>query len=240
MRRFTFALLASTSLALGAGQDALAADMRPAPVYKAPVAPAPVAVTPWTGCYIGGNVGWGRAKNKFSRPSDGANDGFHTADGFVGGGQVGCDYQFAGNWVIGAQGMFDWTDLKGEHQALLNLGHIWHSRVSWFGTATARLGVTFVPTVLAYVKGGAAWVRNEYQETGTVFRTADVTRSGWTVGGGLEWMFAPSWSVFAEYNFMDFGSKRVSFTPGTFSQTIDQKNLQTVLVGVNYRFFTGR
>jgi outer membrane immunogenic protein len=234
MRRLTFALLASTSLSLGVGQGALAADLPTrAPVYKAPA--APVAVTTWTSCYLGGNVGWARTKKQFNRPSDGANDGFHTADGFAGGGQVGCDYQFAGNWVIGAQGMFDWTDLKGDHQALLNSDHFWHTRVSWFATATARLGVTFVPTVLAYVKGGAAWVRDEHQETGTVFRTADVTRSGWTVGGGLEWMFAPNWSVFAEYNFMDFGKKRVHFTPGSFSQDIEQ-HLQTVLVGVNCRF----
>ncbi len=44
-----------------------------------------------------------------------------------------------------------------------------------------------------------------------------VNRSGWTVGGGLEWMFAPGWSVFGEFNYMDFGNKNVNFVaaPGT-------------------------
>jgi outer membrane immunogenic protein len=44
-----------------------------------------------------------------------------------------------------------------------------------------------------------------------------VNRSGWTVGGGLEWMFAPGLSVFGEFNYMDFGSRNVNFVkaPGT-------------------------
>jgi opacity protein-like surface antigen len=43
---------------------------------------------------------------------------------------------------------------------------------------------------------------------------------GWTLGGGGEWMFAPHWSAFAEYNFMGFGSS----------------NIQNITAGVNYRF----
>jgi opacity protein-like surface antigen len=48
--------------------------------------------------------------------------------------------------------------------------------------------------------------------------SASNDRTGWTVGGGLEWMFAPNWSVFAEYNYMDFGRENINFTaaPGTF------------------------
>jgi Outer membrane protein beta-barrel domain len=37
-------------------------------------------------------------------------------------------------------------------------------------------------------------------------RLFTLNRSGWTVGGGAEWMFSPGWSVFAEYNYMDFGN----------------------------------
>jgi outer membrane immunogenic protein len=62
--------------------------------------PAPVYA--WTGCYIGGNVGWARAKTEVS--FDGVGDFSRSADGFAGGGQIGCDYQFATNWVIGIQG----------------------------------------------------------------------------------------------------------------------------------------
>ena len=60
--------------------------------------------------------------------------------------------------------MFNWADLGGEHDALLS-GQDEATRVSWFATATARLGVTLTPNVLAYVKGGAAWVRDEHTRT---------------------------------------------------------------------------
>jgi hypothetical protein len=35
--------------------------------------------------------------------------------------------------------------------------------------------------------------------------------TGYSVGGGLEWMFAPGRSVFGEYGFMDFETKNVNF-----------------------------
>ena len=67
------------------------------------------------------------------------------------------------------------------------------------------------------------------------------TRSGWTIGGGVEWMFAPHWSAFLEGNYMDFGSNdRTVFTPvacpaGCAFST--KATAATVLVGVNYRFW---
>jgi len=75
-------------------------------------------------------------------------------------------------------------------------------------------------------------MRDEYTRTtvaSAFLSSAKLTCSGWTIGGGLEWMFAPNWSVFPEYTVMDFGTKRVTFTPGVFTQDIDQR-LQVVLV----------
>ena len=65
---------------------------------------------------------------------------------------------------------------------------------------------------LSYVKGGAAWTNNNdyllHQPNGRLSESASFnTNTGWAVGGGLEWMFAPGWSVFGEYNYMDFGTK---------------------------------
>jgi outer membrane immunogenic protein len=103
--------------------------------------------------------------------------------------------------------------------------------------------------LLGYVKGGGAWTNTYTAVFGTIptnflseFASAD--RSGWTVGGGLEWMFAPGWSVFGEYNYMDFGRTDVAFTqaPGTVgAPTVVSTRLtmQTALVGVNYKFNFG-
>src|SRR5690242_6953010 len=83
-------------IALAAVSTASAADL----ALKAPPA-APVKFT-WTGCFIGGHVGGvvsqDRATNNLDRSID------YSPAGFVGGGQIGCDYQFAPNWVIGAEG----------------------------------------------------------------------------------------------------------------------------------------
>jgi hypothetical protein len=82
------------------------------------------------------------------------------------------------------------------------------------------------PVALAtlYAKGGAAWVRNNYNDiqvagscafcaTGlnNIDASTNVTQLGWTVGIGLEYMFPPNWSVFVEYDYLDFGTAHVFF-----------------------------
>src|ERR1700722_15164207 len=97
MRRFAivgFGLL-SISGFIGA---ASAADL---PAYSAPPAPAaaPVTAYNWSGCYVGGHVG-GLVSEDRSTNQAGAFRDFSSA-GFLGGGQFGCDYQFAPRWVVG-------------------------------------------------------------------------------------------------------------------------------------------
>ena len=69
------------------------------------------------------------------------------------------------------------------------------------------------------------------------------TLVGWTVGGGVEWAFAPNWSVKGEYLYMDFGSISTStnvasaafVNPNVFSTSVDLK-ANIVRAGINYRF----
>src|SRR5215471_2721318 len=109
--------LAAISLATLPG-SAIAADLgarAPGP-YQPP--PAPPPVFSWTGCYVGANIGGGWASNSSNDVAGavtgvaGADLGSHTAGGFIGGGQIGCDYQ-AGVWVLGLQGMFDGSGMEG-------------------------------------------------------------------------------------------------------------------------------
>jgi outer membrane immunogenic protein len=71
------------------------------------------------------------------------------------------------------------------------------------------------------------------------------TKTGWTVGGGAEYRFAPNWSVFLEGNYYDFGSRdRVIFTPAATACVggclfSGKTTAVSVLAGVNYRFWTG-
>jgi outer membrane immunogenic protein len=194
-----------------------------------------VAPLSWTGCYGGANVGGAFANNKDRDTIFGDDLGSDSPSGFVGGGQVGCDYQVS-SWVFGVQGMFDWADVKGSHTVpgTLGIGSISNDN-KWIATATGRIGYTVQPALLAYAKGGAAWTRDDMglAAVGFTFDTAKADRVGWTAGAGLEYMFAPSWSVFAEYNYMDFGTKTVTF-PLTGALVDAKQNIQTGTVGVNW------
>ena len=108
-------------VALMAIVPANAADLWVPPVYT-----VPVRVFSWTGCYVGGNIGWGRGRETVSLPDLGETTGVPalagvslgpvTGDtrGVLGGGQVGCNYQFAPNWMIGFEGDGEAAKIKGD------------------------------------------------------------------------------------------------------------------------------
>src|SRR5215467_6482528 len=103
MRRHSLVMVAA-AFGLAASQASAADLPRKAPAY---VPPAPPPLT-WTGCYIGANVG-GAFTN-----GDATFAGVEVSrsnSGFAGGGQIGCDYQFAGGWVVGIRDMFDGTSI---------------------------------------------------------------------------------------------------------------------------------
>ncbi len=242
MQKHSLILLAAATIALTAGQ-ALAADLpRKAPAY---VPPAPPPIT-WTGCYIGANVGgiFGQGDATFA--------GVEVSDnnsGFAGGGQIGCDYQFAGGWVVGIRNMFDGTSLSRGRtffDPVSGFSGTADFHVRWFDTLTGRLGYAFAPSWLLYGQGGVAWVKSSTDVTfdGINFGSVDKTRTGWTAGGGVEWMFAQGWSAFLEGNYMDFGSNDHSvFDPVACPASCvfnTHAKAATVLVGVNYRFGWGR
>jgi outer membrane immunogenic protein len=249
MKKFAFGMLAAVAMT----GSAFAADM--APRYTKAPPPPPVVVYSWTGCYIGGNVGggWERTRQTQIAKVDGTpiipnNDfGSSTGSDFVGGGQIGCDYQFANNFVVGIQGMYDYGRINSSHIVTAFPTFTENVRVKDMWTVTGRAGYLFTPQLLGYVKAGGAWTRVDYVANGTVpvfFNSENafgVDRSGWTVGAGLEWMFAKGWSVFGEFNYMDFGNKNVFFVqaPGTVgvADVVRTKlEVEQFLVGVNYKF----
>ena len=101
---------------------------------------------------------------------------------------------------------------------------------NWFGTLRGRIGILATPSLLLYGTGGLA-----YGETTTSFNTTCLgypvtgcpsysvcatasnssNRAGWAGGGGVEWMFAPRWTLRAEYLFVDLGSQAVTALPDT-------------------------
>jgi outer membrane immunogenic protein len=246
------AIIRASLLVTLAGIGAASAADLPAREYaKAPVVAEPVMTYNWTGCYIGGNAGggWVHTHQEFARVQF-AGTLFSDSRGsdVIGGGQVGCDYQFD-RFVIGAQGQFDFGQINSSAIEPLFPTFTSAAQTKHIFTATGRVGYLVVSSVLAYVKGGGAWAQTYLSVTGSVpapflSESATLNRSGWTVGGGLEWMFSPGWSVFAEYNYMDFGNGIAPYVsgPGTGGPPnvlSARLTAQTALAGVNYKFNWG-
>jgi len=223
--------------ALLAADAAVAADLPPYNSYKAPV----VAPTwSWTGCYVGGHVGGGFGHTRWSDPTIGdAEFTNHDADGVLGGGQIGCNYQ-TGIWVLGAEADASWADLTGSSLDALSVGTLTdHTKVDFLGTVTGRAGISW-DHALFYAKGGAAWEHDKlavtFNPTGQTVATADDVQWGWTVGGGVEYALTPNWSAKVEYDYLDFGKQSSAFSAAApFNYDIGQ-HIQDVKVGVNYKF----
>ena len=252
MKKLLLATVALSALAISA--PSFAADLR-APVLKAPPPAAAPAPWSWTGCYVGGHVGgtWG-TKEAFD-PFDGSPLGSGTVNGFLGGGQVGCNYQV--NWVVfGVEGDFSWTNASGSGIGNFSGKSGGIANIDWYATATARIGGT-IDHALLYLKGGAAWVRDRYSSgsgcigfaelsdgdlDGCETFSATETRTGWTVGAGVEYAFTRNWSGKIEYDYMDFGTRTLRFTdPGgdEFTDLSIRQRVHTVKAGVNYKFDWG-
>ncbi|MCP4618129.1 MAG: porin family protein [Bradyrhizobium sp.] len=182
-------------------------------------------------------------------------------DGFIGGGQVGYNAQF-GSAVAGLEADIDFSNLRKTDAATGapyvggQLTTTIDTRLDWFGTLRGRLGVLPVNNVLLYATGGLAYGhvrttttgsnlplvscngpgRAVYCATGT---TSDVS-VGWTVGGGIEYAFAPNWTIRGEYLYLDLGSRSVTFpdrdVPGGILTSSTSFTAHIGRAGLNYRF----
>ena len=259
MRRLILTIAGASLLSCGLAN---AADM---PVKARPL-PPPAPVFSWTGLYIGfhAGLGWGTSEAKVLEADNLFFPQGHVThndfNGLLGGVQAGYNYQF-GQAVLGVEAQFSWTNIGRDgddnlHDAvlLLNRHTVTHTEVNWVTTLTGRLGYSGGPW-LVYVKGGAAWADFELRNFSKVTSTGEIlqrldgseTRSGWTVGVGVEWAFAGNWSFKAEYNFIDLGTETVTRSGTNFVTGLpvtrfrdNEAELHIVKAGINYRFDWGK
>jgi outer membrane immunogenic protein len=216
-------LLAGVALSVATVTSASAADMQARPYSKAP----PAVVSPaynWSGFYIGamGGYGWG---------TDAGSGGF-------GGGTVGYNWQLPGSqFVFGVE--VDAAGASIKDSFVEDFGGIpvtTESKINSFGSVTGRAGFA-MDAALIYAKGGYAWANNKATISAPAIgltSSDSQTHSGFTIGGGLEYMFAPNWSAKGEYMFTSLGSENYNLLGDQLaSGTID---FHTIKVGVNYHF----
>jgi outer membrane immunogenic protein len=251
-------LLASAG-AMALSGAALAADLpsrAPPPVYL----PPPPVFT-WTGLYLGINAGYifsdsntvntatanldplnglaGEAEANITSAALATTSVPLRNDGFIGGGQIGYNFQFANNFVVGLEADFQGVGANGSTTAFsqgpiagfptnpIDQTLTSTRRLDWLGTVRGRLGFTITPTLLVYGTGGLAYGQTRASTSITQFvenaaalpnpyssfGSFSNTRVGWTAGGGVEWLFLPNWSVKAEYLYYDLGSVTYGLSP---------------------------
>jgi outer membrane immunogenic protein len=246
MKKF---LLAMTGLgAVAASAPALAADLAAKPYTKAPPIVA-ATIYDWSGFYGGFNAGGGSSRNCWNLVQNGGvavnpaanREGCNSAGGAAVGGQIGYRVQMS-NWVFGVEAQGDWANFNGSNRNMVLPTLTDRSRVDGFGLFTGQVGYSF-NNILGYIKGGAAVVGDKYNTfttaTNVVLDSANTTRWGGTVGAGVEYGFAPNWSVGVEYDHLFLGNKNLNFVTAAGAATMTHNISQDVdigLVRVNYRF----
>lgn len=214
-------LLTTTGLIALGMAPAMAADLAARPYTKAPA--AAIAINNWTGFYLGAMGGY--AQENTSTLAAG------TISGGFAGGTAGYNWQM-GNVVLGIEVDGAWADVGASlgDPAILAV----EARIGSMGTVRGRVGYAF-DQVLIYGTGGYAWADNRLTVTALNVSVSDSQfHNGWTVGAGVEVMFAPKWSVKAEYLYKSFESE--TYFAGIAPIASGTLNLNSVQVGVNYHF----
>jgi outer membrane immunogenic protein len=185
-----------------------------------------------------------------------------SSSGFIGGGQIGYNWRLEANWVLGLEADFDGTSAKSSASAafpgtaaFLPITTVYNREIDSLGTLRARVGYLSFPSLLWYATGGLAYGQTKLgvaaacpafappcsTEGGTASLSSN-TSVGWTFGGGVEWQFAPAWSVKAEYLYVDLGNQTssIAYSYGPFNSSLlttirEQDNI--VRAGVNYKLF---
>jgi outer membrane immunogenic protein len=192
----------------------------------------------------------------------------YDASGVRGGIYLGYNRQFASRWVGGVE--FDWADARKTTNAagipgcsILCLGapgpvaDSSSVTMGWDASARARLGYLLTPDLLLYGTGGAAWQRVESSATcqfsgpdplcpgiaGTPFATASIsaTRTGWTIGSGIDARISEHWILRGEYRYAAFGTWNVqtALSAGGLTTNLGYQlkiNTQLATLGIAYKF----
>ncbi|MGU3401357.1 outer membrane protein [Brucellaceae bacterium D45D] len=222
-------LLLASTLVLAGAFGAHAADAiveEPAPVVVAP------AFT-WAGAYIGGQVGYGWGKSEFE------SFGHIKPDGFLGGLYAGYNFDTGSDFILGIDGDITYNNLKDNDSVtdgLLEAGI--ESKLRWSGAIRARAGVAF-DRFMPYIAGGVAFgsiKTSGYVTDGlnALSASESKTRTGWTIGGGVDYAATDNVILRLEYRYTDFGKKDLDF--GVNAGLENKFKSNDIRLGIAYKF----
>jgi outer membrane immunogenic protein len=207
------------------------------PIYQPPIVDIAPMVHPWTGFYVGGNLGANWSDGHFTETVAGKS----WSDGqgeFTGGGQLGFNYQFS-NIVLGMEGSMHWTslDVTSPLFGAPLVGTLQgQSSTDWIGTLAGRVGFA-ADNWLLYGKFGGAWAHGATKLTNvtTGVSVSDTnTTPGWLAGGGIEYAVSRNWSARIEYDYIWLDDR--STGPISGNSIKFSNDIQLLTFGINYKF----
>ncbi len=220
-----------------------------------PPTSAPPPAFTWTSCYGGLHAGGGLGQKDLTdtagvlSPTTGFTAVNLGISGYMLGGQIGCDYQFAPNWILGIEGAVSGGNIGGKTvfapPGIPGDTTTFKETTDFLMSATARVGYTWDRWML-YAKGGFADAGDKYDafDTAATYNFEGLeNRIGWTAGAGVEWALWEDWSVRLEYDYYGFGTRSVTFIDSTIAMTSGpeeiKQNIQVVTLGLNFHVFAG-
>ena len=230
-REWVFAGLGLGLLALDS--PAIAADVR-LPIK----APHIQSVFDWTGFYIGAHAGFGRGSSSavLTDPAITASSG--SFGGVIGGVQAGYNVQLSSGIVLGAEADITFPNYLASNSIAALLATPRSDvveQLDYAGSLRGRIGYASGHW-LAYATGGLAWAGERFVNTpaiGSEEKELNV-RLGWAAGAGVEYAFAPHWSLRLEYLYSRFEQADIRFPSAT--QISSSLDLQSIRVGLNRKF----
>jgi outer membrane immunogenic protein len=197
--------LATIAVVVQIAGPAMAADLPVGPPVYAPARATPILYSWWNGCYVGVNAGGAWSRIDYAHDNSIAVENFHlTPAGYLAGGQAGCQYQLD-PWgvVLGIEGAWSATHLNETNPSAFFPGSTRSITIDQIATVTGRVGYAWDRTMV-YLKAGWAGVRvNAHASTLFSQEVFDFTQwsSGWTLGGGAEYVIWRSVVLGAEFNY---------------------------------------
>jgi outer membrane immunogenic protein len=237
-------LALAASVCLASLSVASAADM---PVKAAPVVYVPPS---WSGFYGGGNVGYlvehdpsgvvdfnlpqpPVPKKPPPKPYDPQANISAGADGVSVGAQVGYNWQFAPQYLVGVEGDWEYVNPRTGYTTSLSV-FSYNQRTEWLASLRGRVGYLWSPTLMFYGTAGPAWgdVKTTLVADPVNSGSFDSVRSGWAAGLGAEAMLTPNWIARAEYLHYDLGTLNTVVQSASYSRHL---LYDLVRVGISYK-----
>jgi len=186
----------------------------------------------WSGFYLGLNAGGAFGINTMTA-SGGGGSASVKEPGFLGGAQVGANYQ-TGPVVWGFEADYDASTQNKSLPAGVLTGST--SQTPWFATLRGRVGMAFDRTLVYGTAGGAAGELRSIANIPAGTTSTTVTYGTWIAGAGVEYGITDNLSARVEYLYLDKNNiaTGVIGPPATQITTHLQDNL--VRAGLNYRF----